>query len=90
LLGWDDSIVRATRLLSDVPLPMRHVLGGVILLGVVGCFAGLTIGLIVYPPTAWFALFELGIPAGLVGGLLGLVSGLVTMGLRAVRSSRAN
>jgi hypothetical protein len=69
---------------------MRHVLGGVILLGMVGCFAGLIIGLIVHPPTAWFGLFEVGIPAGLVGGMLGLVSGFVTMGFRAVRSSRTN
>ncbi|MCU1656487.1 MAG: hypothetical protein JWO57_1143 [Pseudonocardiales bacterium] len=82
--------MRVTRLLSDVPLPMRHVLGGVILLGFPGGIAGLVIGLIVYLPTAWFAVFEVGVPAGVAGGILGLVSGVLTMGVRAVRGSRAN
>ena len=80
--------VRAPRWLSEIPLPMRHVVGGAILLGAIGCIAGLIVGLVVYAPTAWFAVFELGVPAALVGGLLGLASGVLTMGGRAARGSR--
>jgi hypothetical protein len=79
--------VAVTKLLSDVSLPMRHVIAGVILLGVLGAIAGLVIGLIVHAPTAWFAVFEVGIPASVVGGILGLISGGLTMGVRAVRRS---
>jgi hypothetical protein len=36
--------------------------------GVIGVIVGPTIGLTVYPPTAAFAMAELGIPAIVVGG----------------------
>jgi hypothetical protein len=59
-----------------MPLLGRFVLGGMALAGIVGGVIGLIVGLRVYPPTAWFAVFELGVPAAVVGALLGLVSGL--------------
>lgn len=36
---------------------------------------GLIVGLLANPGTAWFAIFELGIPAAIAGGILGLASG---------------
>jgi hypothetical protein len=40
----------------------------------IGCFVGLVLGLRANPATARFAIFELGIPAALLGGLAGLVA----------------
>lgn len=37
---------------------------------------GLAVGLVVYAPTAPFAAFELGFPAALAGGVVGLVAGM--------------
>jgi hypothetical protein len=56
---------------------LRWTTVGAALAGLVGGVAGLVIGLLVYPPTAWFAVFELGIPASIVGGLVGLVRGAI-------------
>lgn len=46
-------------------------------LGGIGAVAGFVIGLIAYPPTAWFAIFELGCPATALGAVCGgLYAGL--------------
>lgn len=63
--------------MSETPLPLRHVIAGGVLLGVIGAAVGLIVGVVVYVPTAWFAMFELGVPAAVFGGTLGLVSGIV-------------
>jgi hypothetical protein len=55
----------------------------------VGGVAGLVIGLRAYPPTAWFAVLELGIPAGFAGAVLGLLAGSVVQ-LVAVHRARAS
>jgi hypothetical protein len=34
------------------------------------------VGLQVYAPTAWFAIFEVGLPSALLGSVLGLVVGV--------------
>ena len=44
--------------------------------GIIGAAVGLVIGLFVHWQTAWFATFELGVPAALVGGVAGLALGL--------------
>jgi hypothetical protein len=44
-------------------------------LGVPGALVGLAIGLWTYDPTAWAAIFEVGLPAAFLGAALGLVSG---------------
>jgi hypothetical protein len=59
-------------------------------LGVIGAVAGLLAGLVVYAPTAWFAVFELGVPAAALGGALGLVSGVAAKRVRTARGSRAS
>jgi hypothetical protein len=68
-----------------LPVLTRSFVVGAVSTGAAGCVAGLTIGLLVYPPTAWFAVFELGIPAAVAGGIVGLLSGSVVL---AVRGSR--
>jgi hypothetical protein len=62
------------------------MLAGCIVFGAVGGVIGLIIGLRVSPPTAWFAVLEIGVPAGLVGGLTGWFLGVIP---RLPRSDRA-
>jgi hypothetical protein len=54
---------------------------------VVGGIVGLIIGLRVHPATAWFAIFELGMPATIVGGFVGAVSGAVASAVRRPAST---
>jgi hypothetical protein len=56
-------------------LLVRCIAIGAIVGSIVGSVAGLVIGLMANPGTAWFAIFELGIPATIVGTLLGLIVG---------------
>lgn len=58
--------------------PASWIVGCVALVGgVAGLVAGLIRGLIVYAPTAWAAAFEVGIPAAIAGGIIGLgIAGL--------------
>lgn len=81
----DDGVMRTA--LAQMPLLGRFVLVGTILAGTVGGVVGLVVGLRVYPPTAWFAIFELGVPAAIVGALLGLASGLSVRKLRHIHGS---
>jgi hypothetical protein len=67
------------RHLRSLPLPTRFAAVGAACAGVAGAIAGLVIGLNVYAPTAWFALFELGVPASVVGGATGLLAGALTI-----------
>ena len=69
------------------PLPARSAVIGATIAGVVGAVVGLIVGLYAYAPTAWFALFELGLPSALVGAALGAAVGaILTLRRRAVRS----
>jgi hypothetical protein len=75
--------------LRGMPLPVRWTVVGSASAGVIGAIVGLAAGLS-YPPTAWFAVFELGIPAAIAGGVVGLVAGLiVAAGRRFTRTDRA-
>jgi hypothetical protein len=56
---------------------------------IVGAVAGMVIGLDVNPSTAWFAAFELGIPAALLGGLVGLVGGAVAYAVMRLSRTRS-
>ena len=51
-------------------------------LGLLGALAGLVLGLLSPPPTAWFAVLEVGVPAALLGALAGLAVGSATWLLR--------
>jgi membrane associated rhomboid family serine protease len=62
--------------LAELPLPARWALVLGLALGVVGGLVGLVLGLVGYPPTAWFAVLEVGVPAALLGAVVGLLVGL--------------
>jgi hypothetical protein len=64
----------------------RFVLVGAIAAGVLGAIVGLIVGLYAYPPTAPFAVLELGIPGALAGAVLGVIVGAVVSGTRWARA----
>ena len=67
--------------LATLPIMARFAIVGSASAFLLGGLAGLIIGLVAYPPTAWFAVLEVGLPAGLlgaaVGGSVGLVAGSI-------------
>ena len=72
--------------LRGMPPIARWVIVGWVSASVIGGIAGLVVGLFAYPPTAWFAVFELGVPAGVTGGITGLIGGLIlTAGIKIKR-----
>ena len=71
------SIGSTWRQLSEVALPLRCALLGGAAAGALGGVIGLAIGLHVYAPTAWFAILEIGVPAALLGFVLGPVVGSI-------------
>lgn len=79
---------RLLRGVAELPLPARSMVVSAVLLGALGGLVGLVLGLHSYPPTAWFAVLEVGVPAALLGGVLGLAAGLAAHALRAGQSGR--
>lgn len=67
------------------PLPARCAIAGAASVGVIGAIVGLVVGLLAYPPTAWFAVFELGVPAAIAGGVVGLVAALIVTAGRRIK-----
>jgi hypothetical protein len=61
---------------------------GAISAGAIGAVVGLVVGLIAYPATAWFAVFEVGIPSFVLGGIVGCLSGAVAVARRRVVATR--
>jgi hypothetical protein len=51
---------------------------GSIIVGSTGCVAGVVLGLFVYPPTAWFAAIEVGVPGAVLGALIGAIVGVLS------------
>ena len=70
--------------------PERGALIGAACLGVLGALAGLILGLLVHPSTAWFALFEVGLPATIIGALVGAIVGLAARAFRQRKNRRAD
>ena len=78
--GW---VGRVRQQLSRLALPLRYALLGGAAAGVLGGAVGLVAGLVAHPPTAWFAVLELGVPATYLGCVLGLLVGsLATLARR--------
>ena len=78
---------RLRRALGELPIPLRHSVIGAVVLGVPGAMVGLAIGLWTYVPTAWAAIFEVGLPAAFLGAVLGLVIGSFVYVYRRVRDN---
>ena len=53
--------------LGSRPLLPRAIVVAVVIGGVAGATTGLLVGLAAYPPTAAFAVVELGVPAAIAG-----------------------
>jgi len=53
----------------------------------IGAIVGLIVGLIVYAPTAPFAVVELGLLAAIVGGVVGLIAGVIVIAGRRIKRS---
>ena len=73
--------------LSDMPLPTRFAVIGALVLGITGGIAGLISGLFAYPPTAWAAVAEVGVPAAFLGCLAGFVVGFLVLAVRRTRKA---
>jgi membrane associated rhomboid family serine protease len=71
--------------LRGVPLIPRWTIVGAATACVSGGIVGLIVGLLAYAPTAWFAVLELGVPAGVVGGIAGLVGALIVTAGRGIK-----
>lgn len=64
-----------TRPLGGLSVPVRWAVTSAAAFGVVGGVIGLVVGLSANPPTAWFAVLEVGFPAAFVGAWVGLFIG---------------
>ena len=73
--------------LGGLPLPERWAVVGAASVGMIGAIVGLIVGLIVYAPTAPFAVVELGLPATIVGGIVGLIAGVIVIAGRRIKRS---
>jgi hypothetical protein len=73
--------------LGGSPLPARWALAAAVAAGAIGNIVGLIVGLHVYAPTAPFAAIEIGLPAAVVGGLVGLVSGAIVTVSRRIKAT---
>lgn len=71
--------------LRGVPLIPRWAIVGAASACVSGGIVGLIVGLLAYAPTAWFAVLELGVPAGALGGIAGLVGALIVTAGRGIK-----
>ena len=58
---------------------------GAICAGLVGGVTGLVIGLHVYAATAWFAVFEIGVPGALAGAVIGVLGAAALLASRRLR-----
>jgi hypothetical protein len=73
-----------------MPVPTRFAVIGASVLGIAGGITGLILGLFAYPPTAWAAVAEVGMPAALLGGLAGFAVGFLVQAVRRNRKHLAS
>jgi ABC-type uncharacterized transport system permease subunit len=70
--------------LATLPPITRYAVVGATLCAVLGGLIGLVVGLRTYPPTAWFAVLEVGVPAGILGAVLGALVGLLAVSVKRI------
>lgn len=74
--------------LAAMPAPRRGAVIGAMVFGAIGMVAGLVSGIHAYPPTAWFAVLEVGIPASMAGAVVGLIVGTVVRAVAQLTAGR--
>jgi hypothetical protein len=67
----------------------RFAIKGMVIGVLVAAAVGLVLGLIANPPTAWFAVVELGVPGAFVGAVIGLTAGLILTAIRRAKTLEA-
>lgn len=72
----------------NLPKPLAYALLAAMWCGLLGGVVGLLIGFSVYPPTAWFAVLEIGIPAALLGFVAGLLAGAARLFMDRERGTK--
>jgi hypothetical protein len=70
--------------LGVMPLVPRFAVVGATTMGALGGLMGLILGLRAHPATAWFAVFEVGAPATIAGGIVGALVGLIAVIARKI------
>jgi ABC-type uncharacterized transport system permease subunit len=65
--------------LATLPPVTRYAVVGATAGAILGGLVGLVVGLRAYPATAWFAVFEVGVPAGIAGAVVGALVGLLAV-----------
>lgn len=77
-----DWVLPLLELWRDLPTPLKYAVASAAGFSLLGGMVGLVFGLFANPMTSWFAVFELGIPADVLGALLGFVAGSVVYCIR--------
>ena len=75
-------VMLATSGWTGLPFLARFTVVGAVGAFILGALVGLVVGLHAHAATAWFAVFELGIPAGVLGAILGAIAGVVAGAIR--------
>jgi ABC-type uncharacterized transport system permease subunit len=65
--------------LASLPTVTRFAFVGATACAILGGLVGLVLGLRAYPPTAWFAVFEVAVPAGIIGAVVGALVALLAL-----------
>lgn len=74
--------------LAQLPVLPRSIVIGAFITGTVGGITGLIVGLFTYAPTAPFAVIEAGLPATIVGAVVGLIAGSLILAFRRLTRLR--
>jgi hypothetical protein len=74
--------------LHGLPLLLRYAVTGAVALGLLGAAVGLVLGLRAYAPTAWAAVFQVGLPATVLGAVGGAAVASVVLLVHAVHRLR--
>lgn len=78
----------ARALVASLPLILRLAVVCSTTACVLGGLVGLVLGLRAYPPTAWFAVFEVAIPAGILGAVVGALVGVVAVMVQRISGKK--
>jgi hypothetical protein len=70
--------------MGAMPPVLRFAVVGAMAALLLGGLVGLVLGLRANPATAWFAVFEVGIPASILGAVFGAFAGAVTIAVQKI------